>query len=132
MVICDHPTCSLAINGHCSLPDDLALDRQGRCLRALEISGRTLDSILSFLPRFSPYPFDLEKDREFFSELLEDFPDADVLAQIKAFQAWILDLPEPPDKGYRAMFRKWVQRTREKNSPRALESSKRETSRRLF
>ena len=121
MPTCHHPTCSLNIDGHCAAADKIALDTQGRCVEAQHLAGNALERILGFLERFSPYPFDKDKDREFFTELLEDFPDTIVLAQIKAFHAWILDLPDPPEKGYRSMIRKWIQRAYDKSTEKESE-----------
>ena len=118
MVVCDHCACSFNADRQCGAPDELVLDARGRCIHALRLAQDTLERILDFLERFTPYPFDEEKDREFFSELIDDFPDHLVLAELKAFHAWILDLAEPPEKGYRSMLRKWIHRAHQKSDPK--------------
>ena len=116
MVACHYLSCSFNQKHQCTASGDLNLDDSGRCLVAAQKQQDELENIIEFLDRFGSYPFDEEKDREFFQEILDDFPGLDIIEQLKSFQAWILDRSEDRKIGYRSTIRKWVRRTYERNS----------------
>jgi hypothetical protein len=113
MVTCHHPSCSLNQQQQCAAPGDVALDERAQCFMARDRSDRSLEEILEFLKRFGTYPYDEEKDREFLTELLQDFPTVNVLDQLKEFQAWVLDRDNDRKIGYRTAIRKWVKRSQQ-------------------
>ena len=47
-------------------------------------------------------------DDLFFGALQAEFPQADLLAQMKTFHAWCLDRPTAKPFNYRLTFRKWL------------------------
>ena len=116
MVACHYLFCSFNQEHQCTASGELNLDDSGRCLVAAQKQQDELENIMEFLERFGSYPFDEEKDREFFQEILDDFPGLDIIEQLKSFQAWILDRSEDRKIGYRSTIRKWVRRTYEKSS----------------
>ena len=116
MAVCHYRQCSLNRENHCTASEELNLDEAARCLVAAQNDQDTLETILEFLERFSVYPFDEDKDREFFQEILDDFPGLDIIEQLKSFQAWILDRSEDRKIGYRSTIRKWLRRTYERNA----------------
>ena len=111
MMICLYPYCAFNREHQCTASDTLTIDQSGRCSVASQGLEDTLETILEFLERMSSYPFDEDKDREFFQEVLCDFPGLDVLEQLKAFQAWVLDLTEERKLNYRSTLRKWMKRS---------------------
>jgi hypothetical protein len=67
--------------------------------------------ILSYLKGKLPgYPFQLALDTLFVRELLEDFPDIDVLEEIKTYR-WYYD-HELSKKNHRASIRRWMANTK--------------------
>ncbi len=56
------------------------------------------------------YPFQLALDTLFVSELLEDFPDIDVLEEVKTYR-WYYD-HELSKKNHRASIRRWMTNTK--------------------
>jgi hypothetical protein len=77
---------------------------------------RTLGlTILAYLDQRMPdYPFDLAVDRPFVAELLEDFPDIDILDQIKALRWYNADAPPPNLATYRSTIRRWLSSARKR------------------
>ena len=114
MVICRYPYCAFNREHQCTALDQLSLNEAARCSVASQGLEDTLEAILEFLERISSYPFDEDKDREFFHEVLYDFPGLDVLEQLKAFQAWLLDLTEKRKINYRSTLRKWMRRSHDR------------------
>lgn len=111
MVICHFPHCAYNHEHHCTAPHELSLNESAQCATAAQGLEDTLEAILDFLERMGCYPFDEDKDREFFHEVLCDFPGLDVLEQLKSFQAWVLDLTEERKINYRSTLRKWMKRS---------------------
>jgi hypothetical protein len=67
------------------------------------------DEILNYLEEQLPgYPFDQQLDQAFVQELLDDFPNLDVLEEIKRFR-WYYD-NQPPLRRPRATIRRWIAR----------------------
>ena len=67
--------------------------------------------VLSYLREKLPgYPFQLALDALFVRELLEDFPDIDVLEEIKTYR-WYYD-HELAKKNHRASIRRWMTNTK--------------------
>jgi hypothetical protein len=64
--------------------------------------------VLAYLERIPGYPFDPNVDPDFVSELQDDFPDLDLLEQIKAFR-WHHDgKPAQHFKSLRPAIRRWL------------------------
>jgi len=64
--------------------------------------------ILDYLEScFPDYPFDLQIDRPFVQELLDDFPSVDILEEIKALRWYLGD--QPPSSP-RLTLRRWIRR----------------------
>lgn len=64
--------------------------------------------VLDYLERMPGYPFDPDVDPDFVAELANDFPDIDVLEQIKAFR-WHHDgRPAHHFKSLRPAIRRWL------------------------
>lgn len=70
-------------------------------------------SILDYLTRSLPgYPFRCEVDEPFVRELLDDFPDVDVLEEIKAFRWYSENQPLARVRNPRVALRRWVANAR--------------------
>lgn len=64
-------------------------------------------TILNYLENCLPgYPFELDIDRSFVQELLDDFPLLDILEEIKAFR-WYHD-NNPAANNIRLALRRWL------------------------
>jgi len=67
------------------------------------------DTILGYLQERLPgYPFDITADADFVDELLEDFPNANVLEEIKTFRWYHDNVPAARVKNLRIAIRRWV------------------------
>jgi hypothetical protein len=72
--------------------------------------GRLLQ-VLSYLETSLPgYPFDDEIDNDFVGELLSDFPNIDILDEIKAFRWYYNNKPAAQASTIRLALRRWVAR----------------------
>jgi hypothetical protein len=114
MAVCHYFRCTFNQKHRCTASEELNLDESARCLAAAQNDQDDIETILEFLERFSVYPFDENKDREFFREILDDFTGLDVLEQLKSFQAWILDQAEDMSIRFRSTIRKWMRRSYER------------------
>ncbi len=66
------------------------------------------EPVLDYLERIPDYPFDPEIDLDFVSELEDDFPDIDILEQVKAFR-WHHDgRPAKHFNSIRPAIRRWL------------------------
>ena len=66
-------------------------------------------AILSYLEdRLPGYPFDPTTDHLFVAELIEDFPNIDVLEQVKAFRWFHGNNPAAQHKNLRIALRRWL------------------------
>ncbi len=73
-------------------------------------TGRELQ-VLSYLETSLPgYPFDDEIDSDFVDELLSDFPNVDILDEIKAFRWYHNNKPAAQASTIRLTLRRWVAR----------------------
>ena len=70
--------------------------------------GRALEA-LAGVPG---YPFDEDHDRPLVAELMRDFPDIDIIEQIKAWRWYRVDNPSML-KNPRGALRRWMLRARE-------------------
>ena len=68
------------------------------------------DVLLYLRDKLPGYTFQLALDTEFVRELLDDFPDVDVLEEIKTFR-WYFDR-ELAKKNHRASIRRWLANTK--------------------
>ena len=70
-------------------------------------------SILGYLARNLPgYPFRLDVDEPFVAELVVDFPDIDVLEEIKAFRWYYENQPLARVRNPRVALRRWIANAR--------------------
>lgn len=77
----------------------------------------TTRSILDYLARSLPgYPFRPDVDEPFVREILDDFPDIDVLEEIKAFRWYYENQPLARVRNPRVALRRWIANAR--SSPR--------------
>lgn len=65
--------------------------------------------ILTYLERRLPdYPFDASIDGDYVEELLEDFPEINVLAEIKTFRWYYNNRPFATAEKPRLALRRWL------------------------
>lgn len=73
----------------------------------------SIDPIITYLRNcFYEFGYLYDVDERYFALLQQEFPDVDILEQLKIFHMWTLDAPQPV-KHMRMRFRNWV-----KNSQR--------------
>ena len=73
-------------------------------------------AILDYLEHHLPaYPFDPDLDARFVEELLHDFPNLDILEQIKAFRWYYDDAPFAELKKPRVSLRRWLANARSRD-----------------
>ena len=73
------------------------------------MSQHLCDTILRYLQNRMPdYPFDMTVDVDFVDELVEDFPNADILEEIKAFRWYHDNSPVSRVRCIRNAIRRWV------------------------
>jgi len=72
-----------------------------------------LPRILDYLDgRLPGYPFDPDVDRPFVEELLDDFPDIDILEEVKAFRWYYENQPLARVRSPRVALRRWIAKAR--------------------
>lgn len=71
-----------------------------------------LDRALESLAGVPDYPFAEELDRPLIAEIIRDFPDIDIIDQIKAWRWYRVDNPSRL-KNPRGALRRWMLRARE-------------------
>ena len=70
-----------------------------------------MSDFFEYLKRhFHEYGFEADKDARFFNILLESFPGANLLDELRAFHIWTLDTNI--NSTYRSRFYKWLQKSR--------------------
>ena len=68
-----------------------------------------LDGLLNYLKcDFELYPYSEERDPRYYTQLLKEFNDLDLLEELKQYHAWVLDQPEGKKISYRSRFRSWL------------------------
>jgi hypothetical protein len=73
-----------------------------------------LEQMLTYLSvEFDSYTYREDKDRRYFSRLVEEFFDLDVGEELKQFHAWTLDQPDDKKIYYRSRFRTWLKTARD-------------------
>ena len=75
-----------------------------------DIDPAVADVLIYLRDKLPAYPFRLALDTLFVGELLEDFPDIDVLDEIKTYR-WYYD-HELGKKNHRASIRRWMTNTK--------------------
>lgn len=74
-----------------------------------ELPTPSQQEILDYLQHRLPgYPFDPQLDAEYVDEILDDFPDINVLAEIKAFRWYYNNRPLAGAKKPRVAIRRWL------------------------
>jgi len=75
-----------------------------------------ITTVLNYLQdHLAAYPYDPQTDRLFVEELLGDFPDLDVLEEIKAFRWYYNDAPLTAVKRPRLSIRRWIANARRRD-----------------
>lgn len=77
---------------------------------------------LKILKKVTGYPFDAEKDAEHLRILAADFPDIDILTEMRKWQAYKLDHPLKKSSNPRLQLRRWFENAEEflaSNKPNA-------------
>jgi hypothetical protein len=72
------------------------------------------ERLLECLANITGYPFAEEIDRPLLAELMRDFPEVDLLDQLKAWRWYRVDNPTKL-KNPRGALRRWMMRAREFN-----------------
>ncbi len=68
-----------------------------------------LSRVLDYLDRRLPgYPFNPDVDRPFVEELLDDFPDVDILEEVKTFRWYYENQPLARVRSPRVALRRWI------------------------
>ncbi len=75
-----------------------------------DLDPAVADVLIYLREKLPGYPFQLSLDTLFVHELLEDFPDVDVLEEVKTYR-WYYDR-ELGKKNHRASIRRWMANTK--------------------
>ena len=75
-----------------------------------DLDPAVADVLIYLREKLPGYPFQLSLDTLFVHELLEDFPDIDVLEEVKTYR-WYYD-HELGKKNHRASIRRWMTNTK--------------------
>lgn len=68
-----------------------------------------LPRVLDYLDQRLPgYPFNPDVDRPFVEELLDDFPDVDILEEVKTFRWYYENQPLARIRSPRVALRRWI------------------------
>lgn len=67
---------------------------------------------LAELAQVPGYPFDEQKDSVFVRQLIEEFPEFDVVEEIRQWKAWLLDNELKGKVNWRARLRTWFRNGR--------------------
>jgi hypothetical protein len=78
-------------------------------LDAEQLVPRVLDYLANRLPG---YPFNPSVDRPFIEELLDDFPEVDILEEVKAFRWYYENQPLVRIRSPRVALRRWIANAR--------------------
>jgi hypothetical protein len=72
-----------------------------------------LRQVLDYLDQKLPgYPFNPDVDRPFVEELLGDFPDIDILEEVKTFRWYYENQPLARVRSPRVALRRWIAKAR--------------------
>ncbi len=72
-----------------------------------------LPRVLDYLHRQLPgYPFNPDVDRPFVEELFDDFPDVDILEEVKTFRWYYENQPLARVRAPRVALRRWIAKAR--------------------
>lgn len=75
--------------------------------------GPVLRRVLDYLDQKLPgYPFNPDVDRPFVEELLDDFPDIDILEEVKTFRWYYENQPLARVRSPRVALRRWIAKAR--------------------
>lgn len=78
-------------------------------MEIIEIEEKQLQIILNYLENdFLFYPYSSVKDVKYFTQLLMEFRDLNIIEELKQYHAWVLDQPEEKEISYRSRFRSWL------------------------
>lgn len=84
----------------------------GVIVNSIPMSSK-LNNLLYFSSSyFEGYPYCSSKDPGYFELLLEEFPELDLLQELKTYYAWTLDIEGTKPLFYRTMFRLWLENRR--------------------
>lgn len=73
------------------------------------ISDPTIRECLNILKGINNYPFDVKKDLDHIATLAVDFPNADLVNQVKRWKAYKLDKPLLKNSNARLQLRNWLE-----------------------
>ena len=82
-----------------------AKDSQGTAKPSLNTPQAILDYLRNRLPG---YPFDPQLDEDYVEELVNDFPDINILAEVKTFRWYYNNKPFSAGKQPRVALRRWL------------------------
>lgn len=79
---------------------------------SLSLDDEPVGSVLHYLEQQLPgYPFESQVDMPFVLELLADFPEIDLLEELKNFRWFHDNAPFSGISGQRVSIRRWISRT---------------------
>ncbi len=94
MIWCDCSRCERYKDWRCK-DDSVQLNHYGVC-RTIYSRSDDVEGFLGYITEyFEEYPFHVERDRIFFQQLLNEFPELDVIEEFKRFRIWHLDREIP-------------------------------------
>lgn len=73
-----------------------------------EPNSETIDHILEYLERIPGYPYKQNVDSPFVQELIQDFPELNLIEEIKDFRWYYDNQPAQRVKNIRLSIRRWL------------------------
>lgn len=70
-------------------------------------TGDPIEPVLAALQNVPGYPFDVEKDTVLVRDLLDSYPQLDLVEEIRGWTAWMLDHEQKKKVNRRARLRRW-------------------------
>jgi hypothetical protein len=81
-------------------------------VKEIPVSSQLNDLLYFARNWFEEYPYSIIKDPGYFELLLDEFPDLDLLYEIRLYHAWTLDQVGRRPFHYRLLFRLWLMHSR--------------------
>ena len=85
---------------------------KGVIVKKIPVSSQLNDLLYFARICFEEYPYSTIKDPGYFELLLDEFPDLDLLYEIRLYHAWTLDQTGCRPFPYRLLFRLWLMHSR--------------------
>ena len=95
----------------------------------LPTAAKNTQKILAELKKIKGWPYDKAKDTALINDFSNDFPNVDILEEVKAMAVWLIDRPFKNRSNPRSFFRNWCKKAANSNiKPITPDKTKRTTA----